>query len=181
MYGHLRLVDGAFEDCSLIGVWRDRCCRRKAKQCSDCLVRSALARRSTDEMMRKGLQCSERSNPVPGHEQTKLSEPMWAVLRTASRPVAVLGAKTRPDIRPIEFLFCEHRQRFLLPSPGIHTRSRRLRRTTGRQAQKHTQIMRKCGEAARLEPAGRLLVDCRPGRQVIGHRAPRNADLDHVA
>lgn len=52
--------------------------------------------------------------------------------------------------------------------PAIEHHSRRFARATGGQAQKRTQIMRKCGEAVRLEPAGRLLVDRRPGRQVVG-------------
>jgi hypothetical protein len=65
--------------------------------------------------------------------------------------------------------------------PAIQYRSRQLRRTTGSQPQKRPQIMGKGCEGARLEPADCLLVDRRPGRQVVRHRPPRNAGLHHVA
>lgn len=52
---------------------------------------------------------------------------------------------------------------------------------SGGQAQHGAQIMGQFLEAAGVEPALRLLVDGRPGWQVVGHPAPGRPRLDDVA
>src|SRR5215212_5207154 len=52
---------------------------------------------------------------------------------------------------------------------------RRLRSPILRKPQKHAQIVDHLLEDACLDPALRLLVDCLPRRQVVGHVSPRGA------
>src|SRR3954447_11370796 len=49
------------------------------------------------------------------------------------------------------------------------------------QAEDHAQVVGQGLEHTSGQPTLRLLVDCRPGRQVIGHGPPRNAVPDDVA
>ena len=57
-------------------------------------------------------------------------------------------------------------------SAAVDDGRRRLLRPAGRQAQQGAQILRQRLEASRCQPALRLLIDCRPGRDVIRHGAP---------
>ena len=51
----------------------------------------------------------------------------------------------------------------------------------GRLAQHRAQVIHQCLEATRHQPALRLLIHCRPGRQIIGHPPPRRACLHDAA
>lgn len=66
-------------------------------------------------------------------------------------------------------------------SAAVEDGGTRLGGAAGCQAQHGPQVIHKRFEAARRHPTLCLLVDGRPGRQVIRHRPPGNAVADHIA